>query len=265
MELTACPIYPRPQMLSLRPSDIVSKLKSLFAVVILIFGTMHIAGAVLYAGDKQKTHHLLGDLQRHSIGFRKEENGAWTWDIARAEAEHSASAAGGVRDHPVGGGSVVAGLPRMSLHASLGGTAAQAASTPRTAAQHVQQVSVVPHVLPRIRRAGGVTPPATATRPVAAAAADRPGRNVDHNDPLTVLEGPFAEFARILGLPAARLRLALPTEIFHGDVRARPALSAPTNRLCRTPKVFFDALLLPPWLRCAALKSPHGWQLNSSS
>lgn len=78
------PLHPR-QMLALDPADIVTKLTTLFIIVLFLFCSMHIVGAILYSNDVRTRKGVLRSLQQRAVGFRVEEGGCWTWDFSPPE------------------------------------------------------------------------------------------------------------------------------------------------------------------------------------
>lgn len=139
-------------MTSLNPADIVTKLKALFAIVITLFGAMHLIAGLFLVRDKLFQRRLVADLKRPSVGFKTEGNGAWTWSLSDANAAGKAAAAAAAAPGADGGAAAPDGVGWFS--------------------------------------------------------------------------GPFAEIARIFGGPASRLRLAIPEEIWDGNIRASRLLSA---------------------------------------
>jgi hypothetical protein len=61
--------------------DIVTKLKTLFALVIGIFGAMHLFGGAAFALDRREQRRMLQALQTNYFGFYAHPDGAWTWTI----------------------------------------------------------------------------------------------------------------------------------------------------------------------------------------
>lgn len=47
------------------------------------------------------------------------------------------------------------------------------------------------------------------------------------------LVGPFAEMCRLLGVPAVRLRAAIPEELLAGDIGAGPIPASPERERCK--------------------------------
>lgn len=97
-------------MLSLDPSDIVTKLKFLFALVLTLFAAMHLVAGLFIARDRAFHRRLLHDLQRSAVGFRAEANGAWTWSISAAQTDgraQAAAAAGSAAAAAADGGAAV--------------------------------------------------------------------------------------------------------------------------------------------------------------
>lgn len=163
------------QMVSLRPDALLTQLRLLFAVVMVLFGLMIISAAILLADDHRFHRRLLAELTRTSLGFRVEECGAWTWDLALAEAERAVELpqqAQLSRPPP-------AITAKSGRHRLLGGEAAAAAA-------------------PSAFASGG-----------GAARVQVSGLN-----------GPLANLAKLVGVPAIRMRMAIPEEIWPGDISA---------------------------------------------
>lgn len=68
------------QMLSLRPSDLVGKLKWLSVAIFTLFGAMHATAAFSAYRDLASARRRLASLCDPAFGF-KEEGDAWTWDL----------------------------------------------------------------------------------------------------------------------------------------------------------------------------------------
>jgi hypothetical protein len=64
---------------SLNPRDLVTKLKLLFAVVIGLFGAMHVGAFLGYVQEKPERQAYMARLQDPLVGFELQACGAWTW------------------------------------------------------------------------------------------------------------------------------------------------------------------------------------------
>lgn len=77
------------QMLSLTAADIVNKLRAILALVLCLFGTMHVFSGIAYKFDKRYQRRLVQAVQSESFQYRVEPNGAWTWRITQGKPDEA--------------------------------------------------------------------------------------------------------------------------------------------------------------------------------
>lgn len=183
-------------------------LQVLAAIVFTIFGGMLLLSAIFLAGDARFRRNLMNDLQKKSLGFQKQANGGWTWDLHGGPGEeeeeghgHGGGAGAGAGAPAAHGGEKAAGPTGVAL------VAAAAAATAHAHGHGHGHHAHGHHAHEHAPAAGG----AAAQSSHAAAAAGA-------GDGFGYFKGSFASFARIMGGPAVRLRLAVPEEIWPGDL-----------------------------------------------
>ena len=79
-------------MSSLTAADIVTKLKLLFAVVISLFGIMHLGAAIGIWVDASAHRRTMALLRVPASGFKEAQNGTWTWLLDHAAPTRSVEA-----------------------------------------------------------------------------------------------------------------------------------------------------------------------------
>ena len=102
-------------MLSLNPADIVTKLKTLFEVVICLFGGMWAGAALGFFFDRRARARALRRLTAPEAGFRVTEDGVWLWRFHLDELEEELAP-------PTGSAvrlSAIIGMPYVRLRAAL--------------------------------------------------------------------------------------------------------------------------------------------------
>ena len=82
-------------MLNLNPADLVSKLKVLFAIVVGLFGMMHVGAAFGLVQDVREERAYLERLHAPSLGFVEQKCGAWTWYFSQLPLESDLGAVPG--------------------------------------------------------------------------------------------------------------------------------------------------------------------------
>jgi hypothetical protein len=73
------PVCSLSDLLSLKPGDIVTKLKTLFIVVCVLFGAMNIGASAGFGLDVRERAAVVARLHTPPCGFRQTEGGAWLW------------------------------------------------------------------------------------------------------------------------------------------------------------------------------------------
>jgi hypothetical protein len=76
-QVPALPTATLSELVSLQPSDLVSRLKTLFIAVVCLFGGMHLGAGVAFLQDAQKRRRLVSKLQLPDVGFEATDGGAW--------------------------------------------------------------------------------------------------------------------------------------------------------------------------------------------
>ena len=103
-------------LLSLSPSDIVTKLKMLFEVVCILFGLMNVGAAIGFVLDSRERRDFLKRVQSFDVGFRvAPASGAWLWAFSLEPLR-------GELDAPTGPAvalSALLGIPVIRLRAAL--------------------------------------------------------------------------------------------------------------------------------------------------
>ena len=101
-------------MLSLTPSDIVTKLRMLFIVVIVLFGAMNLGAALGYVLDSRERKAFVLELQRPEVGFI-EVGDTWLWRFSLDPLKADMGAPSG----PAVGITAMLGLPFARVRAAL--------------------------------------------------------------------------------------------------------------------------------------------------
>lgn len=65
------------------------------AIVVGLFGLMHLASALAFTSDARARSQLLRDLRTHAFGFREEPNGALTWLVQQEKVKEEVGYLGG--------------------------------------------------------------------------------------------------------------------------------------------------------------------------
>ena len=103
-------------LLSLSPSDIVTKLKMLFEIVIILFGLMNVGAVIGFILDSRERRNFLQHMQSPKVGFHVEPaSGAWLWAFSLEPLR-------GELDAPTGPAvalSALLGIPVIRLRAAL--------------------------------------------------------------------------------------------------------------------------------------------------
>lgn len=176
------------QMLALNPADIVSKLSTLFTIVLVLFGGMHIIGALLLTVNVRQRKDMLNSLKKRQLGFKAEKDGSWTWDFRAAQIQsalESPSPGEGCTTTPPASSSAAATQFRRSQSSGVDGTQESPPATHQGDSPHARQLT----------------------------------SETDGNI--------LAAFAKVLGCPAIRLRLAIPENLLPGSVCACPLTLLP--------------------------------------
>ena len=103
------------EMDSLRPTDLLTKLRRLFIAVISLFCGMHVGAGIAFVQDAAERRRLLSKLQLPDCGFEVTKSGAWLWQFHLEPLTHNL-------DSLSGSGVVLAarmGLPFARLRASI--------------------------------------------------------------------------------------------------------------------------------------------------
>ena len=103
-------------LISLSPSDIITKLKMLFEIVIILFCLMNLGAAIGYILDSRERSNFLQHLQSPTVGFHvAPASGAWLWAFSLEPLR-------GELDAPTGPAvalSALLGIPVIRLRAAL--------------------------------------------------------------------------------------------------------------------------------------------------
>ena len=73
------PVCSLSDLLSLKPGDLVTKLRLLFIVVCCLFGGMNVGAAFGYAMDQRERAAVAARLRHPACGFRVAHDGTWLW------------------------------------------------------------------------------------------------------------------------------------------------------------------------------------------
>ncbi len=92
-----------------------TKLKFLFAVVIVLFGCMNLGAVVAFFLDMNERKSTLALLQQPEMGFMEQEDGTWTWTCVQREMRHAVEPPSGSAFHLA----TVFGIPFVRLRAAL--------------------------------------------------------------------------------------------------------------------------------------------------
>jgi len=102
-------------LIGLNPADLVTKLKTLFIIVIVLFGMMNLGAALGFWLDRGERAGVNEKLCDERCGFRVADDGAWLWRFGLDELEHELSAPTG----PAVELAAVFGMPFARLRAAL--------------------------------------------------------------------------------------------------------------------------------------------------
>ena len=100
---------------ALSPGDIVTKLKTLFQIVIILFGLMNTGSVVGVALDSRERRNFLQRMKAPEVGFRLAPSGTWLWCFSLEPLR-------GELDAPTGPAvalSALLGIPVVRLRAAL--------------------------------------------------------------------------------------------------------------------------------------------------
>ena len=102
-------------MLSLKPGDIVTKLRFLFIVVITLVGVMNVGALIGLHEDLKERRELLVHITRPESGFTERQGGVWTWTFQQNALKRAV-------ERPSGSAIEIAtilGFPFIRLRAAL--------------------------------------------------------------------------------------------------------------------------------------------------
>ncbi len=102
-------------MTALTPGDLIAMLKTLFIVVISLFGTMVIGAAIGFVLDRAERAQVVHRLTQEDAGFRTTADGVWLWRFALDDLSDELAP-------PVGSAvriSAIIGMPYARLRAAL--------------------------------------------------------------------------------------------------------------------------------------------------
>ena len=91
-KVTTCSLS---DMTSFSAADIISKLKSLFELVVIMFGVMHVGAAIGAMQDRAHTAAVVRHVTSPGMGFRTTRSGAWTWHLHQAPLKQAVGSPGG--------------------------------------------------------------------------------------------------------------------------------------------------------------------------
>jgi hypothetical protein len=102
-------------LVGLNPADLVTKLRTLFIIVIVLFGMMNLGAALGFWLDRGERVGVNEKLCDERCGFRVADDGAWLWRFGLDELEHELSPPTG----PAVELAAVFGMPFARLRAAL--------------------------------------------------------------------------------------------------------------------------------------------------
>ena len=91
-KVTTCSLS---DMTSFSAADIISKLKTLFELVVILFGIMHVGAAIGVTQDRAHTAAVVRHVTSPGMGFQKTGSGAWTWHLQQVPLQQAVGAPGG--------------------------------------------------------------------------------------------------------------------------------------------------------------------------
>ena len=69
------------QMLAITPGDLITKLRFFLALIVGLFGAMHLGAAIGYVMDRRSRARVLAELTSPDLGFVMLSSGVWTWSV----------------------------------------------------------------------------------------------------------------------------------------------------------------------------------------
>ena len=100
---------------ALNPADLLTKLRTLFEIVIVLFGGMNIGAGVAWMVDARERRAFVTELQKESVGFCPTKDGTWLWRFSMRPLTRALDAPSGTACELCG----LLGIPLPRIRAAL--------------------------------------------------------------------------------------------------------------------------------------------------